>query len=110
VEGRGGATTAKPSIRKSPYKNHAFFLGSCAKARTDLSVVCRGISKLLVVDVALSRDQTTPADLREHELNRPGALQARSDPQTSCSWATFLKHQEQLTTATTGGPTAAIQG
>jgi uncharacterized protein with ParB-like and HNH nuclease domain len=48
----------EPSIRIQ--ENHTFFLAKLRDSFADLAVVCRGISKLLVVDVALSRDQDNP--------------------------------------------------
>ncbi len=58
VEGGGAPLPEEPSIRIA--NNHAFFLEQLRKRATDFSMVCRGISKLLVVDEALSRDQDNP--------------------------------------------------
>lgn len=58
--------------------NHAFFLEQLRKSSTDLSVVCRGISKLLVVDVALSRDQDNPQLIFE-SMNSTGRELSQAD-------------------------------
>jgi hypothetical protein len=57
-----------PSVAAAPQEssiriqaNHAFFLEQLRQPGTDLMVLCRGISKLLVVDVALARDQDNPS-------------------------------------------------
>ena len=65
----------EPSIRIQ--ENQAFFLKQLRNA-TDLAVVCRGISKLLVVDVALSRDQDNPQLIFE-SMNSTGRELSQAD-------------------------------
>jgi hypothetical protein len=62
------AQSPEPSIRIK--ENHGFFLEKLCHPSTDLAVVCRGISKLLVVDVALSRDQDNAMGLIRQSLER----------------------------------------
>ena len=58
--------------------NHQFFLEQLRHPATDLAVVCRGISKLLVVDVALSRDQDNPQLIFE-SMNSTGRELSQAD-------------------------------
>jgi len=58
--------------------NHQFFLDQLRHPSTDLAVVCRGISKLLVVDVALSRDQDNPQLIFE-SMNSTGRELSQAD-------------------------------
>ena len=58
VDPNAAALQAEPSIRIQ--ETYTFFFEQLGAQTTDLAVVCRGISKLLVVDVALSRDQDNP--------------------------------------------------
>ena len=76
VEAGGAPLPPEPSIRITD--NHAFFLEQLRKPATDLSVVCRGISKLLVVDVALSRDQDNPQLIFE-SMNSTGRELSQAD-------------------------------
>jgi uncharacterized protein with ParB-like and HNH nuclease domain/predicted transport protein len=66
----------EPSIRIQD--NHQFFLEQLRASTTDLTVVCRGISKLLVVDVALSRDQDNPQLIFE-SMNSTGRVLSQAD-------------------------------
>jgi uncharacterized protein with ParB-like and HNH nuclease domain/predicted transport protein len=66
----------EPSIRIRD--NHQFFLDQLCHPATDLAVVCRGISKLLVVDVALSRDQDNPQLIFE-SMNSTGRELSQAD-------------------------------
>ena len=66
----------QPSIRIRD--NHQFFLEQLRHPATDLAVVCRGISKLLVVDVALSRDQDNPQLIFE-SMNSTGRELSQAD-------------------------------
>jgi len=66
----------EPSIRIRD--NHQFFLDQLCHPSTDLAVVCRGISKLLVVDVALSRDQDNPQLIFE-SMNSTGRELSQAD-------------------------------
>lgn len=70
------ALPAEPSIRIQA--NHQFFLEQLGAQTTDLAVVCRGISKLLVVDVALSRDQDNPQLIFE-SMNSTGRELSQAD-------------------------------
>ena len=70
------ALPAEPSIRIQ--ENHQFFLEQLRATTTDLAVVCRGISKLLVVDVALSRDQDNPQLIFE-SMNSTGRELSQAD-------------------------------
>jgi uncharacterized protein with ParB-like and HNH nuclease domain len=65
-----------PSIRI--HENHQFFLEQLRAPTTDLAVVCRGISKLLVVDVALARDQDNPQLIFE-SMNSTGRELSQAD-------------------------------
>ena len=58
--------------------NHQFFLEQLRHPSTDFAVVCRGISKLLVVDVALSRDQDNPQLIFE-SMNSTGRELSQAD-------------------------------
>ena len=94
VEGRGAPLPPKPSIRITD--NHAFFLEQLRKPATDLSVVCRGISKLLVVDVALSRDQDNP-QLMFESMNSHGREISQADLiRNFVLMGQPPEHQEQL--------------
>ena len=62
------AQPPEPSIRIK--ENHAFFLEKLRDSSSDCAVVCRGISKLLMVDVALSRDQDNAMGLIRQSLER----------------------------------------
>ena len=66
----------EPSIRIQ--ENHQFFLEQLRAPTVDLAVVCRGISKLLVVDVALSRDQDNPQLIFE-SMNSTGRELSQAD-------------------------------
>ena len=66
----------EPSIRIQ--ENHTFFLEQLRASTSDLAVVCRGISKLLVVDVALSRDQDNPQLIFE-SMNSTGRELSQAD-------------------------------
>ena len=70
------APPPEPSIRIQA--NHQFFLDQLRHPATDLAVVCRGISKLLVVDVALSRDQDNPQLIFE-SMNSTGRELSQAD-------------------------------
>jgi uncharacterized protein with ParB-like and HNH nuclease domain/predicted transport protein len=76
VDPTAAALPAEPSIRIK--ENHQFFLGQLRAPTTDLAVVCRGISKLLVVDVALSRDQDNPQLIFE-SMNSTGRELSQAD-------------------------------
>jgi uncharacterized protein with ParB-like and HNH nuclease domain/predicted transport protein len=76
VDPTAAALPAEPSIRIQ--ENHKFFLEQLRAPTTDLAVVCRGLSKLLVVDVALSRDQDNPQLIFE-SMNSTGRELSQAD-------------------------------
>jgi uncharacterized protein with ParB-like and HNH nuclease domain len=76
VDPTAAALPSEPSIRIQ--ENHQFFLEQLRAPTTDLSVVCRGISKLLVVDVGLSRAQDNPQLIFE-SMNSTGRELSQAD-------------------------------
>jgi uncharacterized protein with ParB-like and HNH nuclease domain/predicted transport protein len=76
VDPKAAALPAEPSIRIQ--ENYKFFFEQLGAQTTDLAVVCRGISKLLVVDVALSRDQDNPQLIFE-SMNSTGRELSQAD-------------------------------
>jgi uncharacterized protein with ParB-like and HNH nuclease domain len=76
VDPSGAAAPQDPSIRIQ--QNQAIFLEKLRLPATDLAVVCRGISKLLVVDVALSRDKDNPQLIFE-SMNSTGRELSQAD-------------------------------
>jgi uncharacterized protein with ParB-like and HNH nuclease domain len=74
VDPTAAALPGEPSIRIQ--ENHQFFLEQLRSPTTDLAVVCRGISKLLVV--ALSRDQDNPQLIFE-SMNSTGRELSQAD-------------------------------
>ncbi len=70
------APPPEPSIRIQA--NHALFVDQLRQSGTDLAVLCRGISKLLVVDVALARDQDNPQLIFE-SMNSTGRELSQAD-------------------------------
>jgi uncharacterized protein with ParB-like and HNH nuclease domain/predicted transport protein len=76
VDSTAAALPAEPSTRIQA--NHQFFLEQLGAQTTELAVVCRGISKLLVVDVALSRDQDNPQLIFE-SMNSTGRELSQAD-------------------------------
>jgi uncharacterized protein with ParB-like and HNH nuclease domain/predicted transport protein len=76
VDPTAAALPAEPSTRIQ--ENYKFFLEQLGAQTTDLAVVCRGISKLLVVDVALSRDQDNPQLIFE-SMNSTGRELSQAD-------------------------------
>jgi hypothetical protein len=76
LDPRVAAAPQDPSIRIE--QNHAFFLEQLRQIGTDLTMLCRGISKLLVVDVALARDQDNPQLIFE-SMNSTGRELSQAD-------------------------------
>ncbi|WP_115018721.1 DUF262 and DUF1524 domain-containing protein [Synechococcus sp. UW140] len=76
VDPVGAAQPSEPSIRIQ--ENHQYFSEELQRTTTDLAAVCRGISKLLVVDVALSRDQDNPQLIFE-SMNSTGRELSQAD-------------------------------
>jgi len=94
VEAGGAPLPPEPSIHITA--NHAFFLEQLRKPATDLSVVCRRIIKLLVVDVALSRDQDNP-QLMFESMNSHGREISQADLiRNFVLMGQPPEHQEQL--------------
>jgi uncharacterized protein with ParB-like and HNH nuclease domain/predicted transport protein len=59
-------------------ENFAMFENSIAERKGDLAAVCKGLAKLLVVDVALSRDQDNPQLIFE-SMNSTGRELSQAD-------------------------------
>ncbi len=66
----------EPSLRVS--NNFALFTSLLAEHKDDLVSVCRGLSKLIVVDIALSRDQDNPQLIFE-SMNSTGKELSQAD-------------------------------
>ena len=59
-------------------ENFAFFEGQVKNLGTDLSALCHGLAKLVVVDIALSRDQDNPQLIFE-SMNSTGRALSQAD-------------------------------
>ena len=68
----------EPSLRVM--QNFKLFTELLAEQKGDLAVVCRGIAKLVVVDIALSRDQDNPQLIFE-SMNSTGKELSQADVQ-----------------------------
>ncbi len=66
----------EPSVRVT--QNFALFTGLLAEQKGDLTPVCRGLAKLVVVDIALSRDQDNPQLIFE-SMNSTGKELSQAD-------------------------------
>lgn len=66
----------EPSIRIEA--NFKLFEGWVAGAKADLAAICRGISKLIVVDISLNRDSDNPQLIFE-SLNSTGRKLSQAD-------------------------------
>ena len=66
----------EPSLRVT--QNFALFTGLLAEQKADLAPVCRGLAKLVVVDIALSRDQDNPQLIFE-SMNSTGKELSQAD-------------------------------
>ncbi len=66
----------EPSLRVM--QNFALFTGLLAEQKGDLAPVCRGLAKLVVVDIALSRDQDNPQLIFE-SMNSTGKELSQAD-------------------------------
>ena len=71
---RGEDVPEDPSLRVE--ENFAFFVEMLSSA--DLAVVCRGISKLVLVDMSLARDQDNPQLIFE-SMNSTGKALSQAD-------------------------------
>lgn len=66
----------EPSIRIEA--NFKLFVDWVAEAKADLAAICRGISKLIVVDISLNRDSDNPQLIFE-SLNSTGRKLSQAD-------------------------------
>jgi uncharacterized protein with ParB-like and HNH nuclease domain/predicted transport protein len=66
----------EPSLRVT--QNFELFTGLLAGQKDDLAPVCRGLAKLVVVDIALSRDQDNPQLIFE-SMNSTGKELSQAD-------------------------------
>jgi uncharacterized protein with ParB-like and HNH nuclease domain/predicted transport protein len=66
----------EPSLRVT--QNFELFIGLLAGQKDDLAPVCRGLAKLVVVDIALSRDQDNPQLIFE-SMNSTGKELSQAD-------------------------------
>ena len=66
----------EPSLRVT--QNFALFTALLAEQKGDLAPVCRGLAKLVVVDIALSRDQDNPQLIFE-SMNSTGKELSQAD-------------------------------
>ena len=58
--------------------NFEFFTNKIAEEKDDLSVICKGLAKLIIVDISLSRDQDNPQLIFE-SLNSTGRELSQAD-------------------------------
>lgn len=72
----GGSTPAIPSVRVT--ENFALFESLIASCKGDLTALCRGLAKLVVVDIALNRDQDNPQLIFE-SMNSTGRELSQAD-------------------------------
>jgi len=72
----GGETPAESSVRVQ--QNYALFEELLAGRKDDLAVVCKGLAKLVVVDIALNRDQDNPQLIFE-SMNSTGRELSQAD-------------------------------
>jgi len=72
----GGDPPKQPSLRVS--ENLAFFQTLIASRKVDLVTLCRGVAKLIIVDVALSRTQDNPQLIFE-SMNSMGKELSQAD-------------------------------
>jgi len=71
-----GATPAQPSLRIT--ENYSLFQEWIAKGKVDLATLCRGLAKLVIVDIALTRDQDNPQLIFE-SMNSTGKELTQAD-------------------------------
>lgn len=72
----GGSPPAVPSVRVM--ENFALFESLIASCKGDLTALCRGLAKLVVVDIALNRDQDNPQLIFE-SMNSTGRELSQAD-------------------------------
>jgi uncharacterized protein with ParB-like and HNH nuclease domain/predicted transport protein len=73
---KNGEQPKEPSLRVT--QNFDLFTGLLAEQKGDLAPVCRGLAKLVVVDIALSRDQDNPQLIFE-SMNSTGKELSQAD-------------------------------
>jgi uncharacterized protein with ParB-like and HNH nuclease domain/predicted transport protein len=73
---KGSEEPKEPSIRVT--QNFALFTELLAQQKDDLATVCRGLAKLVVVDIALNRDQDNPQLIFE-SMNSTGKELSQAD-------------------------------
>lgn len=73
---RNTAQPKEPSLRVT--QNFSLFTELLAKCKGDFTAVCRGLAKLVVVDIALSRDQDNPQLIFE-SMNSTGKELSQAD-------------------------------
>ena len=73
---RDTAQPKEPSLRIT--QNFDLFTELLEKQKTDLAIVCRGLDKLVVVDIALNRDQDNPQLIFE-SMNSTGKELSQAD-------------------------------
>lgn len=71
-----GEEPREPSIRVKA--NYESFAGWIAEGKVDLATLCKGLAKLVVVDVALTRDQDNPQLIFE-SMNSTGKELSQAD-------------------------------
>ncbi len=67
---------SQPSVQI--HANYALFAQWLADSKTDLAVICRGLAKLVIVDIALTRDQDNPQLIFE-SMNATGKELSQAD-------------------------------
>jgi uncharacterized protein with ParB-like and HNH nuclease domain/predicted transport protein len=73
--------TQRPSPSQASvqiHANYALFAQWLADSKTDLAVICRGLAKLVIVDIALTRDQDNPQLIFE-SMNATGKELSQAD-------------------------------
>jgi uncharacterized protein with ParB-like and HNH nuclease domain len=73
-----GGTPQPPEPSLRVMNNFAFFESRIAERKGDLAPVCKGLAKLMVVDLALSRDQDNPQLIFE-SMNSTGRELSQAD-------------------------------
>jgi uncharacterized protein with ParB-like and HNH nuclease domain len=66
----------QPSVQI--HTNYALFAQWSADSKTDLAAICRGLAKLVIVDIALTRDQDNPQLIFE-SMNATGKELSQAD-------------------------------
>lgn len=74
----GGNTESPKEISQRVSANHSLFKGLINEATVDLATLCKGLAKLVVVDIALNRDQDNPQLIFE-SMNSTGKELSQAD-------------------------------